>query len=75
MGTMSTLLAPPDNRQISKGFIDVTTNQTSNSTAIKDFDFYARVGCASASADSSVLNNQTFVAKQYTAYPFRLSRT
>ncbi|MEM9215360.1 MAG: urease accessory protein UreD [Cyanobacteria bacterium P01_F01_bin.150] len=38
-----------------------------DAAVVKDQDFYVRVGCAR--------NSQTFVAQQYTAYPFRLSRT
>lgn len=61
----SVLLVPPDNQNLSKGVANVTTSRTNKPA--NGFDFYARVGCAS--------NGQTFVAQQYTAYPFRLSRT
>lgn len=67
MGMTLSSISPPDHQKLSKGITAVTTSQTSNNTAIKDFGFYARVGCDH--------NNQTFVAQQYTTYPFRLSRT
>lgn len=69
----STLLATPTHQQSGQGIENSTTNPPG--TRANTLDFYARVGCASASADLTVRTGQTFVAQQYTAYPFRLSRT
>ena len=65
MAMTSTLFAPTSARKGNSA--DFKTNPAIATTVRKDFDFYARVGCDR--------HRQTFVAQQYAAYPFRLSRT
>ncbi len=67
MGMTLFPISPADHQKLSRGITNFTTSRISNNIAVKDFDFYARMGCDR--------NNQTFVAQQYMAYPFRLSHT